>query len=308
MDLTDNVIQLNSNKKYYRLRTNYGDNFHTFYENSFIAIGFNYIGAEIMNSDDKNATHKLIAKNEDLDLSNKNEKRKISRIYNVLQIFKDLKLGDVIVIPSMDSDVIAFGEIIDNEIYQSIEGSLECDYIKRRKVKWFKKVYWNDLDAKLIPLKFRGDIINDVTDLSEEIDIVMRNLFIKDDLSHLVFDIKKTEPIKLVEILLLLENIKDLCYSIIEDYNLNEDINDITIKLNLQSPGKTELINLGKSILFVAAMINLNSCNLDNTNLSPAVKQEILDLNNKYQVKVDSISNVLDNMKVPKQSLDFYKK
>lgn len=55
-------------------------------------------------------------------------------------------------------------------------------------------------------------------------------------------------------------------------------------------------------------MLNLNSCNLDNTNLSPAVKQEILALNNKYQVKVDSISNVLDNMKVTKQRLDFYKK
>ena len=60
----------------------------------------------------------------------------------------------------------------------------------------------------------------------------MRNLFVKNNFAHFVIDINQEGPIKLVNLITLLEGIKELNEKIIIKYQLDEDIEDLTIKLN----------------------------------------------------------------------------
>ncbi len=307
MDLINRVARLRVDKKYVRIRTDYGDNFQTFYDNGFVAIGYNYIGKQRLVVEDQSITRRLIATNENLSDDNSFEKKSISRIYNMLHEFKNLQKGDVVTIPSQDSNRVAFGEIVDDEIYQSIEGTLDCDYIKRRRVKWFKIMNWSDLDAKLNPLKVRGDAINNVSELAEEIDIVMRNLFVKNDIAHFVINISQEEPIRLVYLVELLKGIKTLSEHIIVKYELNENINDITVKLNLQSPGFTELIKTGQALLIVAAMITVNSCAPGESGLNENDEREVMELNNEFPVELDSIINSYNRLAVPSNNREYFR-
>jgi hypothetical protein len=306
MNLIEQVIHLRNDKKYYRIRTDYGDNFQTFYDNGFVAIGYNYLGNQRLLENDQLITRQLIAVNENLSEDSTSDKKKISRIYNMVQDFKDLRLGDVVIIPSQDSNRIAFGEIVDNEIFQTTEGTNNCNYIKRRRVRWFKLVHWTELDPKMAALKARGDVINDVSELSEEIDIVMRNLFVKNNLSHFVIDIQTEDPISLVNLIDLLEGIRNLSNLIIERYNLEENIEDITIKLNLQSPGKTELIKLGIALLVIAAMITVSSCGENESGLELAQVNETLELNNEFRNELDSIIHSYNTLNVPINNRQYY--
>lgn len=307
MDLINKVARLRVDKKYVRIRTDYGQNFHTFYDNGFVAIGYNYVGKQRLEEEDQSITRRLIATNEDLSDENTSEKKTISRIYNMLHEFRNLRRGDVVAIPSQDSNRVAFGEIADDEIYQSIEGTLDCEYIKRRRVNWFKIVNWSDLDAKLNPLKARGDAINNVSELAEEIDIVMRNLFVKNDLAHFVINISQEEPIRLVYLVGLLQGVKTLSEQIILKYELNENINDITVKLNLQSPGFTELIKTGQALLIVAAMISVNSCSSGESGLTESEEREVMELNDEFSSELDSIVNSFNMLDVPNNNREYFR-
>lgn len=307
MELLNSIPQLRADKKYVRIRTDYGNNFDTFFENKFVAIGYNYIGSGRLKEENETTLRQMIASNEKWTDKTPGNKQKISRAYNMLFEFKSLRQGDVIIIPDQNSDRVAFGEIIDNDIFQAIEGSLDCDYIKRRKVRWLKLADWDELDPSLRPLKVRGHTINFFDHLSDEIDKVMRYLFVKNNRAHFVIDIDKEDNIPLVNLLQLLEGIKDLSLKIIDHYNLDENIEDITIKLNVKSDGLTELIKSGKSLLVVAAMITVASCGDGASGLEQNDEQEIMNLNDEFADELETIVSSFDSLEVPQESRHFFK-
>jgi len=136
--LLENVKNIESHRGYWFVRTDSGKNFETFVKNSFIGIGWNGITLEDLRDASLKAAEvkRKIAKRYNIDIDKSSGKGKTTAIYTKLLRFKEFKKGDLIIIPSSNSKLYAFGIIQDNSIYNDIDQTHNCSYYKRRKVEW----------------------------------------------------------------------------------------------------------------------------------------------------------------------------
>lgn len=286
--LVKQVSEIPSKTEYWFVRTDYGDHFDTYYENGFIAIGWNNITLEELkdpNSDEK-IRNKLI-KSENLDPSKKMTKGKLTSIINKLHSFVNLKKGDVIIIPSRNSSRYAFGIIQSSQVYIDTEKSFDCDYYKRKKVKWVAIRNTSQLDPNFYTIRFTQHTISKINDYSAYIDNVVSPLYRKNNNTHFVIDIKTTQDINVNSLITLIDGIQTLTSSINQHFNLSEEIDKNAIRLHLQSPGQIEFKLLGgKSLIMLVAVLSLTCCNDPNPHIN------LPELDTFVQVEQDTINKI----------------
>ena len=123
LSLQTNPDVIDSNREYWFVRTDGGKHFKTFYENGFIAIGWNEITLE----DIKNVTpggnsiKNKLAKVYNKDITQTKHKRDVTSYFNKIMRFHQLRMGDVVMIPSFGSSHLAFGIVDDQETYIDID-------------------------------------------------------------------------------------------------------------------------------------------------------------------------------------------
>lgn len=132
-EILSQVDKVKSDSNYWFVRTDYGRYFNEFFENRYIAIGWDFLSLfELQNRDEEYVRAKII-KEEKIDNSI-GGKKKVSTIYNKIGTFLSLKKDDVVIIPSKNSDELAFGRIVDEHAFE--DGNAK-EFRKRRKVEWF---------------------------------------------------------------------------------------------------------------------------------------------------------------------------
>ena len=261
-NLVEQVKEINVKTDYWFVRTDNGKYFETFYKNGFIAVGWNNVTIEELKNGNKDETvRKKIFKAEKLEVENPASKSKVTGIINKLNNFVNLKKGDIIIIPSENSYSFAFGIVESSSVYIDNEKSFECDFYKRKKVKWLERKPLSELDPNFFRMKTSRHTISKIDDYSEFIDSVINSLYMKNDNTHFVLDIKTTDDINVVSLLSLIQNIQQLVNNINDDFELDEKINHNSIRLNLQSPGKIEFkLLVGKSLITLATILSLTCC------------------------------------------------
>lgn len=283
---------------YWFVRTDGGEHFETYLDQHFIGIGWN----EITYRDLQNATEQgkdikdKIARIEGLDMTIARSKSHVTGVFNKLRRFKNLKKGDIVIIPSRNSSRLAFGIIEDDNIYTQTEDLQECPHQKRRTVNWLEVVNIQKLDPIFYQIIKSRHAICDIKKYQYYINAVTETLYIKDNYTHFVINIDTTEEINVNELIIFIDAINKLSVSINLELQLNEDTESTTIKLNLQSPGRIEFKTVAKSMIVAASLI-AQSCG--NANSAPAptspAMQQLIETN---RPDLDTIDRTIPKLNV----------
>lgn len=261
-EIIDRVDNVNSRSDYWFIRTDHGRLFDDFYEGGYVAIGWDYITQSDLRKQDFDKIRRNLAINENIDLSTTSGKGQATAIYNKLQNFINLKKDDIVIVPSRNSDRLAFGRIIDESSYDEVNAK---SFIKRRRVHWLKIRQMQDLNPIFYQVKSNHHTISTVNGYSKFIDREIGNLFKKGENTHYVLNVLKEDDINFNELKSLIDNIDALLININSTLGFDENYDNFYVKINLQSKGSLELIKKGKSLAILAYLLFLSSCgNLDN--------------------------------------------
>jgi restriction system protein len=227
----DKVISIDQEKEYWYLRTEGGDFYQDFNENDYIGIGWNYITKnELFNENILTLRNKIILNNDQkygnssFENLESGQKSSITKNINQLLTFKELKKGDIVLIPSVDSNFFSIGEILDNEIYNASEEELSsCHYLKRRKIRWLKKsIEHNYYNSLFYSLKHSHQTIVSIKKHADFIDSLSEELYLKGDDCFLSLKINREEEINLKDLKELLDNYFILLEYVNKDFGFDE--------------------------------------------------------------------------------------
>ncbi|GAE64569.1 hypothetical protein H3Z85_03440 [Chryseobacterium indologenes] len=292
--ILERVDEFNSDRRYWFVRTDNGRHFPDYIKNNYIAIGWSYITLnDIKNRSDSEVKEK-IAKKEGLDPSNTKQKAKITSIYNKIERFSKLKKGDIIVVPSRRSERLAFGEITDDASFE-FDDATASGHTKRRHVKWLQNKSIFELDPYFFRLRINRHSISDIGSFAPYIDKEIGSLFKKDDKTHYVLSIEKQDNINFRELSGFMDNIESLLADISTEFNFKENNEEFYVKMNLQSPGKMEIIKGGKSLAVLAFLLFFTSCKHDpETIKDPKVKKFVIE----HRKTLDNAGAEIDSLDI----------
>ena len=262
-DIIKDVENITADRGYWFVRTDSGDNFDVFLEGGFIGIGWNEITVNDIVNVTPVAVKTKIARFNNYDLSIRGGKSHATAVYNKLVRFKALRKNDVIVMPSYGSAKFAFGIIEDEGIYQETKKLGECNYVKRRKVKWVKVESIGKLDNIFYKIKASMHAISSIKKYENYINNIINSLYVKDGYTHFVLEVTKGGDIDLNALSDLLASIQKVSNELTVYFGNQEKGEVLSVKLNLQSSGAVELKRkIGMSVLALAIIFSSCSNNV----------------------------------------------
>lgn len=290
-DIVKQVTEISTKTDYWFVRTDYGDYFETYFKNNFIAIGWNNITLEDLKKLDNESIRKKIATSEKLDPTKPKTKAKVTSILNKLNSFVKLKKDDIIVMPSRNSSRYAFGIVQNSNVFIENDNLNECKYNKRKKIKWIIEKPTSQLDPNFFTMRFTQHTISKIDDYSMFIDNVISSLYMKNNNAHFVLDINTSKEINVNSLISLIDNIQLLINNINKKFNLHEQIDRNSIRLNLQSPGQIEFkLPIGKSLITAATILSLTCCSENYQ------KSNSTEINKFIEVNTDTINKIKNSM------------
>lgn len=231
-----NIPIINNGRQYWLVRTDGGNLWEQFKAEGFIGIGWNEFSDsnKFLHIDENKELEKQIRES----IRNEYKVDKPGLIINSIKRFSvQMKIGDIVMIPSSSSNIISFGEIVsDLYLYELTEEDIDeerCEYVKRREVRWLKDIYRNDLDPLLFKMFQTHHTIVNAENYADVIDRTLENIYIKDNIAHLKIDVKTKDNIKGKKLYMLQKMVFD---------SKLEVSDDLEMKINVQSPGFLELI------------------------------------------------------------------
>ena len=302
--ILENVKIVSQEKGYWFVRTDSGRYFNDYTDNNYIAIGWNEITTKDLRqmTESGNEIKSKISESQesdDAEISQRQLKARTTGIFTKILRFKNLKRGDLVIVPSSSSMTLAFGIIQDEDIYTETDKAtlLRCPFEKRRVVKWVESKPLAKLDPIFYQIIKSRHSICDIKKYDSYIDNVTETLYIKDDYTHFVININTEDAIELDKLLLLINTINTLNKEINTKLTLPSESNEILIRLNLQSPGRIELKSIGNGLVILALLFS--SCASDDTTKNSEV-------NNLIQIedaKLKDIDRVIKELELDKEKL-----
>ncbi|RQO32558.1 hypothetical protein DBR32_02890 [Taibaiella sp. KBW10] len=287
MDETLEIYKIDSTIKYWFIRSDGGQNFETYLENDFIAIGWNDITLHDLTQIPAEQAKQKIANVYNLPLDQRSNRNSVTRIYNKLHNFVNLKKGDIFFIPSENSSRLAFGEILTNHVEVSENVIGNCSHYKRRAVKWLTDALpITSLDPTFFKIRKPWHAISEIsTDYQYYIDSIIHDLYQKEDSTHFVLRVTQQNEINLVGLSKALTNLVDIMRLVNEQLSLGENIDESTIRINLQSPGLFNIKFSGSALALAACLLGATGCKEKQT---PQVQQQIDNIYTQNKQHIDS--------------------
>lgn len=244
----DFIPVINTERKYWRLRTMGGIFYDDFIENDFVAIGYNKIPVEEITKAHKDM-YSIDKLNFFISKKLPNEQRPgyISR--QLLDFAYGIQKGDIVLVPGYGSNFFSIGMIVDNGPYvvdlPNEIPNYKCPFTKRRKVRWLENnINLVQMDTNLLPLKY---VHQALTEIDERyiplIDRAIDPLFIKDGRGHLLIRVNRDEPIS-AELFETWDQLFTLAEEIGNENGIKLKKSDFQIKINVQSFGYAEIITV----------------------------------------------------------------
>lgn len=254
-------------RKYWFIRTQSGMYYDDFTKENFVGIEWDEISDLnfIKTASDDEWRIKILENYKDVE--------KPGSIINQIKKFvNEIKAGDIVLIPNYKSRWLAIGEILNDDIeifkedtdFESILYSLDDNEIKehktiikkRRKVKWLKEVKRSDWDPYLEPIIHSNSAILDADKYALYIDRMLSQFYIKGDEAFLTYKVNKKSNIPYRDMLNFLNNNDKLIALFSSNCpNLDLDINDVILKINVQSKGPIQFKGTFKTILISGIII-----------------------------------------------------
>ncbi len=163
--------------------------------------------------------------------------------------------GDIVLIPSYNSHEICFG-VVEGEPFESNEG--DCPHLKRRHVKWFKKIKKHDLDPYFTNALSGQRALANMTAYRDFVERSLYDFYIdKEGRSAVVVSIGRNEDIPAKELFALGLSLINKSESFSNKNGLDLSFDDLTLQIALNSKGKFILKSKDyKKILIAVAAIS----------------------------------------------------
>lgn len=258
------IKEFSEDRNYWLFRTMGGDFYDEFVRHGFIAIGYNEVSLDeikLAHSMSENASEKLssIVESKGIKKDNGEDKSPSYISSQLLRFYSEIKEGDVVVIPGPNSDFVSIGYIkskpySDDVLYKT---SGICDFTKRRKVRFLKKLFRSKLNPKLIQLFNSRHTISNANEYSEYIDCCISDFFQKEDKTYIVLKVKQEDEISAIDFALIGDLIQILSEYSLENPDRNINVNDIKMKVCVQSPGDIIAWCHNPEVIFILGFIIL---------------------------------------------------
>lgn len=257
-ELIDSLTVFNNKRDYWFIRTQGGDFYKTFLENSYIAIGYDSINLSSI----KNATNEKHGKKKLAETIKKQfpDESRPGYIGNQLIDFSyNIKKGDIVIIPSESSSLISIGEVVETPIFELKNnlGVTDCPFLKRKKIKWLKQnLTFKQIDSNLISIKYSQRTVTKIKDeFYPFIDRIISPIYIKNDNAHLAINVQREENFPAYDVFKTWIDLLDLTEEFGKEENVLIEKKDIDLKINVQSPGTIEFITYSVVGIIVLATL-----------------------------------------------------
>lgn len=326
----ENINYVSSKINYWLIRTQSGDLYENFRSNSIIALGHNSVPLSLLNkvSEEFGNNRKGIVK------AIKNQVLKVHKEQNTEvtglgmpnatlisnQIYKfvyEIKKGDIVIIPSKNSDYTSFGEVSESFIssYSQEELSkLDLNFFLIKKVKWLKEFTRTSLDPSLYRVFTAHQAVNNVGVYKEQIQRSIKDFFVLENEAHYVLNVGKESNIPAKELFSLGYDLIDFIDGFSKEYGLDIDSKDIQVTINLNSPGPIDLKSGTYKVILMAGLIitmfggklTLPCLKLETPGFLPEITKALLDYQEKRQTMAFREQD--QEIKVSKEKFALYQK
>ena len=256
------ICNISPDKHYWFFRTMGGTYYDEFVSRGYIAFGYDGITMKdlknIPERDDMARAYLKIRLQElDKYLTDSQTAKAAGQI---VKFYRGLAVGDVVVAPSYQSKKFAIG-VIESEMYEdsSKHAEGECQFVKRRKVRWEKEVWRSELDPKAILAFGNQQTMSSIDEYAEYIDRKISNIYNKGEKTYLVLRVNQDKGLSWDDFTLI-GDLGTLFKEFSDENNLGIDLSQIEMKINVQSPGDILMIipdGTGYALIIVLAIITL---------------------------------------------------
>lgn len=247
---------IDTNRRYWLLRTDGGTNYTPFLTGKFIAIDYNKISLEDVSISKKGDYAGLEALALRVSKAyGDNESRPKHAANQLYKFVYEMKKGDIVMIPSVGSWNIQFAEITDTVVFNEYENRFDCNLIKRKHIKLLKNISRERLDPNIYKVFFSHHTITEADQYAEYIDKIINQTFIKGDKGHLVLDVQTLQDVKARSLFKTGDVAMDLLDEFCEEAGIQYDSSDFEVKLAVQSPGFIEFVGSPGGITLLGILI-----------------------------------------------------
>lgn len=276
------IPSISPTRHYWIIRTNGGDYYEDFVLHQYISIAWDYVTLNILNTQDEDAIKRLIEEYETLtstvkddidDDSDGTAKGTITSIYNkICRFVFEIQKGDIILIPSKNSDYITIAEVTGDTYERSnyVEDYLKenpdtelhpCPYCKRRKITTLKTISKSEMDIYLAKGFNSQHALSNMDEYAPFIDRTIYGIYSKGDQIHTTIHAGHPNGLTLKELVTLSSSLEESANSLAEQCGVEFDSSNIEIKLNIHSPGLIELIGAvsGAGVVLSLLVFSINN-------------------------------------------------
>jgi restriction system protein len=253
--IVENLPEINPHKSYWLVRTESGEFYDDFVKNKYIAIepgalnldAFRKIERATAGNDEQLIRQiKQFIKERTVGTNDPdaNEKRSISLKANQIVKFYSLNKGDIILIPSKNSNYVSIGEIIELGISNFSESEIleiECPYELRRRVKWLKEIPRYKLDVNLYMVFASHQTITDLYKYANVIERSVNDFYILFDSAHLILNVNTETGISANSLFRFGSMLMDMLDEFAEYAEVDVSSEYLELQINLNSPGTLDL-------------------------------------------------------------------
>ena len=250
---------------YWFIRTNGGEKFEDFYFGKYVAIGWDKLN---------DIEHIKSTNQEDLKIeiertyTKEEESRPGSVAAQLKNFINEIKINDIILIPSSNCDRIAFGkitsdaylyELTDEDKMDIMFEDAEIDFLKRRNVEWItsEPLRRAKIDPLIIPIIYSHGAVVSANNYSSYINRTLFQAYYKDGAFHSILRINKKENVSAYEFNKFLSCYFELSDILSEIAGENIRKEDLKFKASFNSPGPVEFITYSSSFFIVLSAISL---------------------------------------------------
>lgn len=269
---------------YWIIRTNGGDYYEDFILHEYISISWDYVSLSILYTKDDDEIKRLIEVYERMsatpedsdDESDGTTKGKITAILNKINRFVfEIDKGDIILIPSKNSDRIAIAEVV-GDVYEAenyVESYLQanptteiipCPYRKRRKIKILKTITKGQMDIYLARGFNSQHALSCMDEYAPYINRTIYGIYSRGDELHTTLHAGHPNGLTLKELVEFSTLLEKAASSIAQQCEIPFDPSQVEVKLNIHSPGLIELIGSLSSAGIVLSLLIFAVNNLIN--------------------------------------------
>lgn len=256
--LNDYVRKVESNANYWMIRTMGGDYYDDFVDNGYIAIGYNEIPLDYIMElpEDCNIAHTQMRnhiKENYQDIANAGHAA--AQLYRFCYVIKS---GDILILPGRSSFRMSICRVCGPVYEAEARTGDACPFRKRIPIEIIKRTSRLELPPKAQLMFNSRHPISDISAYAHYIDTMTHDFYSKDDELHLLLQVKTMEDISMTKFFAL-DGFAKLAVAYCKENNIEVEEDDVTIKLQMESPGFIHFITKNKVLLVFIALAILGT-------------------------------------------------